>query len=91
MQNLFAPTLPKYMSLAEVIAALGKYFAIDSKPAVIAEKLKFHKRGQLPGEYLCHQTTHCALGAYFNDALQGCLDCGLCSERTQRGCKLLNI
>ena len=50
LQNLFAPTLPKDKSLAEVIAALEKYFAIDSKPGMIAEKFKFHKRGQLPGE-----------------------------------------
>ena len=47
-QNLLAPTLPKNKLLAEVMTVLGKYF--DSKPAMIAEKFKFHKRDQLPGE-----------------------------------------
>ena len=89
MQNLLAPTLPKDNSLAEVIAVLVKHF--DPKPAVIAERFKFHKRDQLPGELLADYiaelrrlTTHCAFGEYLNDALRDRLVCGLCSEGTQR-------
>ena len=47
LRNLLAPTLPKDGSLAQVIAILEKHF--DPKPAVIAERFKFHKRDQLPG------------------------------------------
>ena len=43
LRNLLAPTLLKDKSLAEVIAVLEKHF--DPKPAVIAERFKFHKRG----------------------------------------------
>ena len=89
LQNLLAPTLPKDKLLAEVIAVLEKHF--DSKPAVIAERFKFHKRDQLPGESLAdyvaelqHLTTHCAFGAYLNVALRDHLVCGLRSKGTQR-------
>ena len=44
LRNLLAPTLPKDKSLAEVIAVLEKHF--DPKPAMIAERFKFHKRDQ---------------------------------------------
>ena len=50
LRNLLTPTLPKNKSLVEVIAVLKKHF--DPKPAVIAERFKFHKRDQLPGEYI---------------------------------------
>ena len=90
LQNfLLAPTLPKDKSLAEVIAVLEKHF--DPKPAVIAERFKFLKRDQLQGEALVDYiaelrclTTHCAFGAYLNDALRDRLVCGLHSEGTQR-------
>lgn len=89
-----APTLPKDKSLAEVIAVLEKHF--DPTPAVIAERFKFHKRDQLPGESIADciaelrcLTTHCAFGEYLSDALRDRLVCGLRAEGTQR--KLLAI
>ena len=42
--------LPHYQRkvISKFMTVLEEYF--DSKPAVIAEKFKFHKRDQLPGE-----------------------------------------
>ena len=89
LRNLLAPTLPKDKSLAEVIAVLEKHF--DPKPAVIAERFKFHKRDQLPGESLADYiaelrrlATHCEFREYLNDALRDRLVCGLRAEGTQR-------
>ena len=72
-----------------MIAVLEKYF--DPKPAVIAERFKFHERDQLPGESLAdyiaelHRlATHCEFRDYLNDALWDRLVCGLHAERTQR-------
>ena len=85
LRNLLAPTLPKDKSLTEVIAILQKHF--DPKPAVIAERFKFHKREQLPGESLADYiaelrrlATHCEFGGYLDDALRDRLVCGLHSE-----------
>ena len=89
LRNLLAPTLPKDKSLALVIAVLEKHF--DPKPAVIAERFKFHKRDQLPGESLADYIaelrrlkTHCAFGEYLEGALWDRLVCGLHSEEAQR-------
>ena len=69
-----APTLPKEKSLTEMIA---KHF--DPKPAMIAEKFKFRKREQLPGESLADciaeqhslaTCTHYEFGRCLNDALR---------------------
>ena len=75
--------------MAEVIAVLEIHFY--PKPAVIAERLKFHKRDQLPGESLAdyiaelrHLATHCEFREYLNDALWNRLVCGLHAEGTQR-------
>ena len=94
LRNLLAPTLPKDKPLDEVIAVLKKHF--DPKPAVIAERFKFHKRDQLPGESLADYiaelrrlATHCEFGEYLNDALRDRLVCGLHAEVTQR--RLLTI
>ena len=94
LRNLLAPTLPKDKSLTEVIAILQKHF--DPKPAVIAERFKFHKREQLPGESLADYiaelrrlATHCEFGGYLDDALRDRLVCGLHSEGTQR--RLLTV
>ena len=94
LRNLMAPTLPKDKPLDEVIAILKKHF--DPKPAVIAERFKFHKRDQLPGESLADYiaelrrlATHCEFGEYLNDALRDRLVCGLHAEVTQR--RLLTI
>ena len=89
LRSLLAPTLPKDKSLTDVITILEKHF--DPKPAEIAERFKFHKRDQLPGESLadyiaelCRLSTHCAFGDYLNDALRDQLVCGLLAEGTQR-------
>ena len=89
LRNLLAHGLPKDKSLAQVIAVLEKHF--DPKPAVIAERFKFHKRDQLPRESLAdyiaelhHLTTHCAFGQYLEGALWDRLVCGLHSEGAQR-------
>ena len=94
LRNLLAPTLPKDKSLTEVIAILQKHF--DPKPAVIAERFKFHKREQLPGESLADYiaelrrlATHCEFEGYLDDALRDRLVCGLHSEGTQR--RLLTV
>ena len=94
LRNLLAPTLPKDKSLTEVIEVLQKHF--DPKPAVIAERFKFHKREQLPGESLADYiaelrrlATHCEFGRYLDEVLRDCLVCGLRAEGTQR--RLLTI
>ena len=72
-----------------MLAVLEKDF--DLKPVMIAERFKFHKRDQLPGEALVDYIaelrclmTHCAFEAYLNDALRDYLVCELRSEGTQR-------
>ena len=77
-----------------MIAVLEKHF--DPKPAMIAERFKFHKREQLPGESLadyiaelCCLAKHCEFGGYLDDTLRDWLVCGLHAEGTQR--KLLTI
>ena len=89
LRNLMAPTLLKDKPLADVIAVLKKHF--DPKPAVIAERFKFHKRDQLPGESLADYIAelrrlaiHCEFGEYLDDALRDQLVCGLHAEVTQR-------
>ena len=72
LTNLLTPTLPKDKPLAEVIAVLKKHF--DPKPAVVAERSKFHKRDQLPGESLADYiaelrrlATHCEINTNPSD------------------------
>jgi len=72
-----------------VIAVLQKHFV--SKPAVIADRFKFNKREQLPGESLadyiaglCCLATCFEFGGYPDDALRDRFICGLHSKGTQK-------
>ena len=48
LRNLLAPTLPKDKSFDELVDTLKKHF--EPKVLVIAERFKFHSRGQAVGE-----------------------------------------
>ena len=48
VRNLVAPASPKNKTYTELMDALSAHFS--PKPLVIAERYRFHKRDQLPGE-----------------------------------------
>ena len=70
------------------MAVLKRHF--DPKPAMMAERFKFHKRDQLLGESLADYIADLcpAIGGYLNDALRDRLVCDLHAEGTlfRRGC-----
>ena len=46
--SLASPGLPEGKSYAEIVALLKSHY--EPKPIIIAERWKFHKHNQLPGE-----------------------------------------
>ena len=48
LRNLVAPAQPKEKSFTEIVGILKRHF--EPKPLVIAERFRFHRRGQEPGE-----------------------------------------
>ena len=49
LRNLSAPVKPAQRSFKEIVELLQKH--LSPKPLMIAERFRFHKRDQLPGEY----------------------------------------
>ena len=94
--NLVAPTSPKDKTYTELMDALSTHFS--PKPFVIAERYRFHKRDQLPGESIAMYVAklrrfarHCNFGTNLDDCLCYRLMCGLsnthiiknaCGEKT---------
>ena len=88
--NLLVPAALKDKSFKELVTALKSHFEL--KPLVIAERFKFHQRGQASeyiavAEYIAelHRlATHCEFGAYLDEALRDWFVCGLKDEVTQK-------
>ena len=82
VQNLVAPASPKDKTYTELMDALSAHFS--PKPLVIAERYRFHKRDQLPGESIVtfvaelrRFARHCNFGTNLDDCLRDRLVCGL--------------
>ena len=82
MQNLVAPASPKDKTYTELMDALSAHFS--PKPLVIAERYRFHKRDQRPGESIATHVAelrrfarHCNFGTNLDDCLRDRLVCGL--------------
>ena len=73
--NLLAPEEPAKQKLADIFATLDGHFA--PKPLVIAERYRFNKRDQRPGEPLNDYVAelrrlarHCEFGSNLNEHLR---------------------
>ena len=82
VRNLVAPASPKDKTYTELMDALSAHFS--PKPLVIAERYRFHKRDQLPGESIATYVAelrrfarHCNFGTNLDDCLRDRLVCGL--------------
>ena len=71
------------------MTALKSHF--EPKLLIIAERFKFHQRGQAPGETvaeyvaeLCRLATHCEFGSYLDEALRDRFVCGLKGEECKK-------
>ena len=87
--NLLAPEEPAKQKLADIFATLDGHFA--PKPLVIAERYRFNKRDQRPGEPLNDYVAelrrlarHCEFGSNLNEHLRDRLVCGLNNPATIR-------
>ena len=63
----------------------------EPKPLVIAERFRFHRRGQSPGESVANfvaelrrLATNCEFGTHLDEALRDRFVCGLSSEASQK-------
>ena len=82
VRNLVAPASPKDKTYTELMDALSAHFS--PKPLVIAERYRFHKRDQLPGDSIATYVAelrrfarHCNFGTNLEDCLRDRLVCGL--------------
>ena len=82
VRNFVAPASLKDKTCTELMDALSAHFS--SKPLVIAERYRFHKRDQLPGESIATYVAelrrfarHCNFGMNLDDRLRDRLVCGL--------------
>jgi hypothetical protein len=89
LRTLTAPDLPANKSFGHLCEVLERHIA--PKTLVIAERFRFHRRNQRPGEAISDYcvaiqklSEHCQFGTTLNDALRDRLVCGLVSEQTQR-------
>ena len=85
VRNLVAPANPKAKSFDELTAALTQHFA--PAPLAIAERYRFHKRDQAPGETmatyvaeLLRMARYCDFGGNLNISLRDRFVCGLKNE-----------
>ena len=76
------PAEPSTKTYAEIVTFLNDH--LSPKPLVIAERFRFHKRGQKEGETITvyveelrKLTEHCKFGGTLNDALRDRLVCGI--------------
>ena len=90
LRSLLAPEIPISTSLADIEIKLRDHF--DSKPSIIAERFKFHKRNQNASESvatyiaeLLRLTVRCSFPRdYLEDTLRDRFVCGLRSEAIQK-------
>ena len=89
LRDLLAPAKLKDQTFQTLADTLKDHF--EPKKVVIAERFRFHRRNQAPGETVAQfvaelrrLATHCNFGGYLDEALRDRLVCGLRSETTQR-------
>ena len=89
LKNLISPDKAADKTINDLLKALRDH--LSPKPSVIAERFRFHKRDQRPGESvlsfmaeLRNLATHCQFGASLNDTLRDRLVVGLRNETTQK-------
>ena len=90
VRNLVASASPKDKTYTELMDALSAHFS--PKPFVIAERYRFHKRDQLPGESIATYVAelrrfarHCNFGTNLEDCLRDRLVCGLSNTHIDDG------
>ena len=89
LKDLVAPNNPTELSFREILEVLSNH--LDPKPIKIAERFKFSRRRQHPGETikayvadLRNLSKHCEYGAFLDDALTQQFVCGLKSPAIQK-------
>ena len=89
LRSLTTPDVPKDKSFAELAKILKAHY--EPQPILIAERYRFHRRDQNPGEStadyiaeLKRLTTHCKFGDYLEQALRDRLVCGLRNDSVRK-------
>ena len=90
LRSLLAPDSPMSKSLKDIVSTLRDHF--EPKPSIIAERFKFHKRNQNPGESIAtyiaelrRLAARCSFPReYLDDTLRDRFVCGLRSESIQK-------
>ena len=89
LRDLLQPVKPGSKTYEEILDILTNH--LSPKPLVIAERFRFHKRGQEEGESvtmfmaaLRKLAEHCEFGDGLNDTLRDRLVCGLRNEAVQK-------
>ena len=89
LANLVAPTEPGELTYKEIVDKLQAHF--KPKPIIIAERFRFYKRNQKPGEKMATYLAElrrlaatCEFGAFLEEALRDRFVCGLVNEGVQR-------
>ena len=88
LKNLISPAKATDKGINDLLKALWDH--LSPKPSVIAERFRFHKRDQRPGESvlsyiaeLRNLATHCQFDASLNDTLRDRLVECLCNDTKQ--------
>ena len=89
LSNLLIPDKPKDKDYSQLVDAMTSH--LKSKPLVIAERFKFHRRGQGEQESVSDYMTElrrladkCRFGLHFEEALRDRLVCGLRNVAVQK-------
>ena len=89
LRNIVAPDKPAAKEYDQLVEAFRAH--LDSKPIIIAERFKFHRRNQREGESIAQYiaelrklSEHCNFREFLDQALRDRLVCGLTSEATQK-------
>ena len=89
LRNLVAPKKPPELTYDEIVKTLTDHLA--PRPLVIAERFRFHRRNQTPGENITSYMAslqklarYCDFGPQLDDALGDQLVCGLSSSAIQK-------
>jgi hypothetical protein len=89
LKSLLDPAKPVSKSFSELVSTLSEHFS--PKRLVIAERVRFYKRNQLPNEPLSSYIVElkrlastCQFKTFLDEALRDRLICGLSSELVQR-------
>lgn len=89
LKDLLAPNTPAQSTYADVVRTLSDHYS--PRPLVIAERYKFYRRNQEPGESISQfiaairkLAAQCEFGQFLDEALRDKLVCGLKSESCQR-------